>query len=107
MTLVKELGLNTQFLGNIPNQNCEILQNIIFCTCLKIRRTSQGLLEAMSCGLCPIGTNVPGIREIISDGVNGHLTESNMDDLARTIRHAITNYETSLMLARGQKFCGQ
>ncbi len=102
VALAKELGLTTRFLGNIPNQKLpDILQKYnFFALVSKSEGHPKALLEAMSCGLCPIGTNVPGIREIISDGVNGHLTESNMDDLARTIRHAITNYETSLMLGQ-------
>ncbi|MCI0531461.1 MAG: glycosyltransferase family 4 protein, partial [candidate division Zixibacteria bacterium] len=38
--------------------------------------TSVSLLEAMSCGLIPIVTGIPGNREWVNDGVNGYLTDT-------------------------------
>jgi glycosyltransferase involved in cell wall biosynthesis len=38
--------------------------------------TSVSLLEAMSCGLVPIVTDIPGNREWVQDQVNGFLTDT-------------------------------
>lgn len=35
--------------------------------------TSKSLLEAASCGLPIVTTDVPGCREVVEDGVNGFL----------------------------------
>lgn len=47
------------------------------------------LLEAMACGCLCVGTDVNGINEVITDGVNGVLAKSpNSEDLAEAIRRA-------------------
>lgn len=49
------------------------------------------LLEAMSCGLPVIGTNVPGIREVIEHGRTGHLCAPNSHVLSEAIRLLLAN----------------
>lgn len=46
----------------------------------------KALLEAMSCELAVVGTNVEGIREVIHHGKNGLLIKNNPKDLANAIR---------------------
>ena len=41
----------------------------------------KALLEAMACGLPGIGTNVPGIRECIENGISGILVDKNSDNI--------------------------
>ena len=43
--------------------------------------TSVSLLEAMSCGLVPIVTDIPGNREWVQDQVNGYLTDTRQPSL--------------------------
>lgn len=43
------------------------------------------LLEAMSCSLPVIASNVPGIKEIISPGYNGYLFEPHSDSIYNTL----------------------
>lgn len=45
----------------------------------------RALIEAMSCGLPVIGTNVEGIKDIIEDGVNGLLCDCNPADVTRKV----------------------
>ena len=48
------------------------------------------LMEAMACGLCAISGDLPTIRDLIQDGVNGRLVESdNPGALARAIADVI------------------
>lgn len=55
------------------------------------KRTAESLglcaLEAMSCGLAVIGSNIGALPEYIKDGRNGYLTQpDNADDLAEKIK---------------------
>ena len=57
------------------------------------------LLEAMACKKPIIASNVGGIPEIIKDGYNGLLFESeNVDDLAEKIRLVLSNKKYPTML---------
>jgi glycosyltransferase involved in cell wall biosynthesis len=49
----------------------------------------KSLLEAMSCGLICIGTNVEGINEVISDGIDGFLANgTNAESIAIALNRA-------------------
>jgi glycosyltransferase involved in cell wall biosynthesis len=81
--------VNVDFLGNVPNHKLpEILnQHELFILPSLYENMPKTLLEAMSCGMPVIGTNVKGINEVIEHGKNGILcnTDSN------SIRNAIIN----------------
>jgi glycosyltransferase involved in cell wall biosynthesis len=56
------------------------------------------LLEAMSCGLVCIGTNVEGINEVIEDEVNGFLaTGTSASSLANVFERAINSPKKDLV----------
>ena len=47
----------------------------------------KALLEAAACGLPLLGTDVPGVREIVLDGVNGLLfAKGDCQDIVRKIK---------------------
>ena len=50
----------------------------------------KALLEAMSCGLPCVGTNVPGVRDVIRDGDNGLLCDVSAEDIARKLTQVLT-----------------
>lgn len=81
------LGVSVKFCGNVPNYRLPELLN----TCQAFVLPSQwegmpkALLEAMSCGLPVIGTDVPGIRDLIVHGQNGCLSPNNLQGLRKTI----------------------
>jgi glycosyltransferase involved in cell wall biosynthesis len=59
--------------------------------------TPKTLLEAMACGLVCIGTDVAGINEIITDGVNGWLAKgTDADSIFEAIERAKNNPAESI-----------
>lgn len=71
----RRIKLRVRFLGNIPNERLPEELNKARCFILPslYEGCPKTLLEAMSCGLPCIGTNVEGIREIINHKENGYL----------------------------------
>ena len=71
----KDLGVVVNFFGNIPNNQMPEIYNDyqVYVLCSHYEGNPKTLLEAMSCGCAVIGTDVPGIREVISHEVNGLL----------------------------------
>jgi len=75
------------FLGNIPNHKLpEILnQHELFILPSLWEGMPKTLLEAMSCGLPIIGTNIAGIREVIDHGKNGILCDTDSGSIREAI----------------------
>jgi glycosyltransferase involved in cell wall biosynthesis len=57
----------------------------------------------MACGLPVIGTDVPGIREIISNEVNGILCEQTAESLAGAIHRVISDVNLRERLGRNAR----
>ena len=54
----------------------------------------KALLEAAACGLPLLGSDVPGVREIVVDGVNGLLfVKGDCQDIARKIETIYADQE--------------
>lgn len=81
-----------KYLGKIPNQElAAVLKTYsLFSITSKSEGNPKALLEAMSCGLCPIGVNTPGIKDIITPQ-NGFLVEPNVKDLSSVYVSIIKN----------------
>jgi glycosyltransferase involved in cell wall biosynthesis len=84
---VAERRLPVTFLGNVPNAELPRLINssAAFIMPSLIEGHPKALLEAMACGRPVIGTNVQGIRELITDRVTGLLCEPHPDRLRTAI----------------------
>ena len=84
---VAERRLPVTFLGNVPNAELPRLINssAAFIMPSFIEGHPKALLEAMACGQPVIGTNVQGIRELITDRVTGLLCEPHPDSLRAAI----------------------
>ena len=82
-----ERRLPVTFLGNVPNAELPRLINssAAFIMPSFIEGHPKALLEAMACGRPVIGTNVQGIRELITDRVTGLLCEPHPDSLRAAI----------------------
>ncbi len=82
-----ELNINVNFLGVIPNNKIpEILnQYNIFILPSFSEGNPKALLEAMSCGVACIGTNVKGINNLINHKQNGYLCEKSPNSIKEAI----------------------
>jgi glycosyltransferase involved in cell wall biosynthesis len=85
--LAEKYNISINFLGVVPhNKLPEVLNKYqIFILSSYYEGNPKSLLEAMSCGLACIGTNVYGINNIIKHGENGYLCGTN----PKSIREAI------------------
>lgn len=100
----RTLELDCRFLGVMPNEDLPALmqQYSVFAMTSQIEGNPKALLEAMSCGLCPVGVDVPGIRDII-DGSNGVLVESKADAVAEAIRGMLCDSDAIKPLQRNAR----
>lgn len=91
------------FLGILPNRELpKILNNYaIFVLPSLYEGTPKSLLEAMSCGLACVATDVPGSRKLIQHEKTGLLAEVNSGSLQEKILQLKNNPSRRLML--GQK----
>jgi glycosyltransferase involved in cell wall biosynthesis len=82
-----ELGVNFTFRGSVPNHDIpEILnEHELYVLPSLYEGMPKTLLEAMSCGLPVVGTDVKGTREVIDDGENGILCDTDPDSLNTAI----------------------
>ncbi len=92
-TLVKNLQVNVEFLGNVPNEQLpiELNKSELFILPSLFEGNPKVLLEAMACGLPVIGTDVVGVREIIIHKQNGYLCETNVESISPAIKEVLAN----------------
>jgi glycosyltransferase involved in cell wall biosynthesis len=69
---------NVKFLGSLDRQELAdfLPQSCVFVFPSLREGMPLALLEAVSCGLPIVASNIPGISDIITDGVNGYLVPS-------------------------------
>ena len=81
------LGVKVKFLGSVPNNKIAEIYNtyVVYVICSFYEGNPKTLLEAMACGCAVIGTDVPGIRSIISHKKNGLLVDDNPSSLKKCI----------------------
>lgn len=94
-SFAKEKNVNVEFLGNIPNKKLpeELNKSEIFILPSFYEGCPKSLLEAMSCGLPCIGTDVEGINEIIKHKENGYLCNTNANSIKKAIVEVLQNKE--------------
>ena len=83
----QKLAIDVKFLGRLPNDQLPTLYQThpVYVICSRYEGNPKTLLEAMSCGCAVIGTNVPGIREVIQHEKSGLLVEESVDSLRSAI----------------------
>ncbi|MBN2590094.1 MAG: glycosyltransferase [Sedimentisphaerales bacterium] len=109
---VKNLGLSdvVKFLGKVDNESMPglLAQNDIYLSASKWDGASLSLLEAMSCGLFPIVSDINANSAWIGDNVNGYLHKiGDADNLANCIMKLLDNPEIiqKAAIMNRQKVC--
>ncbi len=87
-------GIKARFCGNIPNNDLPELLNT--CQAFVLPSKWEGmpkvLIEAMACGLPVVGTNAPGIRDLIEHGRTGILCEPEIENLRNAIMTVLNDF---------------
>ncbi len=85
--IAKKHNININFLGLFPNKELPQILNQyqIFILPSIDEGNPKVLLEAMSCGIACIGTNIQGINNIINHKKNGYLCETNPESMREAI----------------------
>lgn len=85
--------VSVRFLGNVQNQRLPDILNSSTLFVLPSFHEGQpkALLEAMACGLPVIGTNVPGIREVIRHRETGFLCGTTSGEIRAAIQEVLSN----------------
>ena len=93
MTKVKEKRLNVDFLGNVPHNELPAYLNraSLFILPSYMEHHPKSLLEAMACSLPVIGTDVPGIRELIHHRETGYLCGTSSKEIRDAIKDVLSN----------------
>ena len=98
-------GANVTFSGAIPNEKLPISLNraAVFVLPSLYEGHPKALLEAMSCGLAVIGTDVDGIRELICHGEIGWLCQPDVASIRTAIIHLLEYPEIREDLGRNAR----
>jgi glycosyltransferase involved in cell wall biosynthesis len=88
-SLAAQQKVNVLFRGLVPNKDLPALMNeaALFVLPSLSENAPKALLEAMACGMCVLGSDVPGINDFIQDGITGVLSGTSPESL----RNAITS----------------
>tara|TARA_Y100001958_G_scaffold30445_1_gene19613 strand:+ start:28883 stop:29998 length:1116 start_codon:yes stop_codon:yes gene_type:complete len=105
LNLINELNLDVALIGKVPNSDLPAYynKNSIFILCSKHEGNPKALLEAMSCEMAVIGTDVIGIKQIINNNNNGLLVQPNSIDLKNAIIKLFNNIDLQRKLGRNAR----
>lgn len=99
---VDGLGLPVSFLGSVPNEQlpCLLRRADVFVLPSFYEGHPKALLEAMSCGLPCIGSDVEGIRQEIRHGDNGYLCRTSSESIANALETIIDDAALQVELGK-------
>ncbi len=90
---VRSKSLKADLVGSRPYEDLPSYYNSceIFVVLSGAGGQSIALLEAMACGACVIGADVPGIREIINDDMDGILADLSVEGLGKAVKECLND----------------
>jgi len=104
-TRAKELGLNVEWTGNIPNTELPgyLNRSKLFILPSHYEGHPKTLIEAMASGLPVIGADSPGIREIIEHLKNGWLSGTDAPSIREAVIELTASAELRAHLAKNAR----
>ncbi len=105
MALAARLELNVELRGVVAHADLPALHRTadLFVLPSRIEGHPKALVEAMASGLPCVGTDAPGIRDVIDDGVNGLLAAPTEAALREAIKRVLDDELLATHLARGAR----
>ncbi len=103
---VKHSDADIELKGSVANDRLpEILNSYkYYILASEYEGMPKTLLEAMACGNLCIGTDVEGIREVITDGVNGFLADgTGVDEIQKAIERAVADEDFREKTKKGKQ----
>jgi glycosyltransferase involved in cell wall biosynthesis len=103
--LANQLKVNLEVIDRVPNEKLPEIyrQADIFVLPSLAEGHPKAILEAMSCGLACISTDIPGPREIIIDNKNGLLVQQTAEGLSAGLKKLIENKALRMRLGMGAR----
>ncbi len=91
--LTQKKSIKTKFITRLPHHKMpkEYQKADIFTLVSMIEGQPKAIIEALSCGLPVIASNIPALREIIAHRKNGLLTDTSPKKIAESIGHLVKN----------------
>jgi len=101
----KSLPDNVEIIERIPNEKLpeEINKSRLFILPSLHEGCPKALLEAMSCQVSVIGTNVIGIKEIIKDRENGYLCDISEESIRNAINQVLADHDLQKKISLGAR----
>jgi glycosyltransferase involved in cell wall biosynthesis len=96
-----DTDVDVTFAGRVPNRELPeiICQHELFVLPSHFEGMPKALLEAMSCGVTVVGTDVAGTADVITDGEDGLLCETSVASLRETIEEVMSDDQKRARLA--------
>jgi len=99
--LSKKLGVEAEFKGKLPDESVSTWMKkarvLVLPSFSRLEAFGIVLLEAMASATPVIGSNIPGVRDV---AIEGGLTFSDTDDLAKKIMEVLSNDRLAEKLSR-------
>ena len=95
-------NIKVNFLGRIPNDKMPEYYNMykVYVLCSRYEGNPKTLLEAMACESAVIGTDVPGIREVIRHEESGLLVPEDFNSIRSAILRLMSDQILSMRIGR-------
>jgi glycosyltransferase involved in cell wall biosynthesis len=87
------VGADVTFVGNVPNHDLPAIFNEhqVYVLPSLYEGMPKSILEAMACGTPVVGTDVPGIREVVTHERDGLLCDPSVTSLRSSIDRLLSN----------------
>ena len=99
----QQLSTKVNFIGNTKNVDKYLIQADCFILFSKNEGLPISIIEAMRAGLPIISTRIAGIPELVEDGRNGYLINTDISELKNTLINIIYNKTNLLSMGKESK----